>query len=53
MIVAEVQTEAATVRIHDEFFTGASQGSLDRISQIIVGSYKRRTVKKDKSPSHQ
>jgi len=46
MIVTEIQTEAATVRIHDEFFTGASQRRLEHISQIITASYKRRNAEK-------
>ena len=50
MIIAEMQTEAATVRIHDVFFTGVSQGSLEHISQIITNSYKRRNAEKEKTP---
>ncbi|MCD8086249.1 MAG: hypothetical protein LUF28_08005 [Clostridiales bacterium] len=53
MIIAELQTEAATVRIHDEFFVGAFQENLEHISQIITNSYKRRNTEKEKTPKQE
>ncbi|MCD8160531.1 MAG: hypothetical protein LUE61_05000 [Clostridiales bacterium] len=48
-----VQTEAATVRIHDEFFVGTFQEKLEHISQIITNSYKRKNTEKEKTPKQE
>ena len=42
MIVTEIKTNAATIRIHDEFYSQQVEGELSHLNKIITDSYKRR-----------
>ena len=42
MIVTEIKTNTATIRIHDEFYSQQVEGELSHLNKIITDSYKRR-----------
>ncbi len=42
MIAAEMKTNAAVVRIHDECFVREPRGYIAQVNQIVTDSYKRR-----------
>jgi len=44
MIAAEMKSEAATVRIHDEYYVEEPQGCLSQLNQIVSGAYRRKAL---------
>lgn len=44
MIVSERKTEAATVRIHDEFCVSPTSVRISQLDRIVSSSYKRRAM---------
>ena len=42
MIVTEIKTNTATIRIHDECYSHRVEGELSHLNKIIADSHKRR-----------
>lgn len=47
MITTEINTSAATIRIHDEYFEAETDGCISRLSHIVSESYRRRQMQND------
>lgn len=44
MIVTEIKSNLATVRIHDEYCGHPTQGRISHMNQIVSNAYKRRSI---------
>lgn len=51
MVIAETGRNGVTVRIHDEYCASTPQASLEHISSIITGSYRRRNAETGQRPA--